>query len=85
MRFNGYDGFIINFSEVDDLEIDVIAPHLYHIKFSEPFYDEDGKRGKLITEIPHLLDCGNGNFKIISSDCMKSNKSNRAERRKKKK
>lgn len=85
MRFNGYDGFIINFSEVDNLEIETIAPHLYHVKFSEPFYDENGKKGNLITEIPRLLDCGDGNFKIVSSDYMKSNKLNRAERRRKRK
>lgn len=52
MRFNGCDGFIVDFSKVDDLEIEIIAPYLYHVKFSEPFYDENGKRGKLFTEIP---------------------------------
>lgn len=42
------------------------------------------KMGEVITEIPRLLDCGNGNFKIASSDCVESNKSNRAEKQKKK-
>lgn len=82
MRSNGYDGFIINFSKVDDLETEVVAPYLYHVKFSESVCDENSKRGKLTIDIPLLLDCGDGNFEIVSSDYMKHNKLNRAERRK---
>lgn len=74
MRFNGYDGFIFDLLEVDDLEIETIAPNLYHIKFSEPVYNEDGKYGKLITDIPLLLECQDGTYKVISSNYMKTNK-----------